>query len=87
MRVPGPHEQDVSGIDLLNLWKKKAPDTQFIVMTGHSSINTAVEAIKSGAFDYVTKPVNPDELVLLIRRAVDSSTRLPGFSFSSAIPW
>src|SRR5690349_23208250 len=60
------HMGDVSGIDLLNLWKKKAPDTQFIVMTGHSSNNTAVEAIKSGAFDYVTKPVNPDELVLLI---------------------
>src|SRR5207237_9654681 len=63
---------DVSGLDLLQLWKKRRPETQFILLTGHSSVNSAVEAIKSGAFDYVTKPVNPDELVLLIRRAVDS---------------
>src|SRR5688572_26475091 len=63
---------DVSGIDLLNLWKKRKPDTQFILFTGHSSINSAVEAIKAGAYDYITKPVNPDELILLIRRAVDS---------------
>jgi two-component system response regulator PilR (NtrC family) len=63
---------DVSGIDLLNLWKKRKPDTQFILFTGHSSINSAVEAIKAGAYDYITKPVNPDELILLIKRAVES---------------
>src|SRR5580698_3264062 len=63
---------DVSGIDLLNLWKKRKPDVQFILLTGHNSVNSAVEAIKSGAFDYVTKPVNTDELILLIRRAIDS---------------
>src|SRR6187397_1807007 len=53
------HMGDVSGIDLLQLWKKRQPDTQFIVMTGHSSVNTAVAAIKAGAFDSITKPVNP----------------------------
>jgi DNA-binding NtrC family response regulator len=63
---------DVSGIDLLQLWKKKRPETQFILFTGHSSIDSAVEAIKAGAFDYVTKPVNPEELVLLIKRALDT---------------
>jgi two-component system, NtrC family, response regulator HydG len=63
---------DVSGMDLLQLWKKRKPDTQFILLTGHTSINTAVEAIKSGAYDYVTKPINRDELVLLIRRAIDA---------------
>src|SRR6476620_1127369 len=65
------HMGDVSGIDLLQLWKKRQPDTQFIVMTGHSSVNTAVEAIKAGAFDYITKPVNPVEIVLLIKRAIE----------------
>src|SRR5215469_1511471 len=64
------HMGDVSGLDLLHLWKKRCPDTQFIVLTGHSSVDTAVEAIKSGAYDYLTKPVHPDELVLLIKRAV-----------------
>src|ERR1700728_2537476 len=63
---------DVSGMDLLNLWKKRQPDTQFILVTGHSSINSAVEAMKSGACDYITKPVNADELIHLIRRAVES---------------
>src|SRR5690349_21755074 len=66
------HMGDVSGIDLLQLWKKRQPDTQFIVVTGHGNVDTAVQAMKAGAFDYVTKPVNADELVLMIRRAVDS---------------
>src|ERR1044072_1377798 len=43
------HMGDVSGIDLLGLWKKKQPDTQFIVITGQSSVSTAVDAIKAGA--------------------------------------
>src|SRR3569832_500963 len=63
---------DVSGLDLLQLWKRKQPATQFILLTGHSSVNSAVEAIKSGAYDYVTKPVNPDELILLIKRAIEA---------------
>ena len=66
------HLGDVSGIELLNLWKEKKPDTQFIFFTGHSSVNTAVEAIKAGAFDYLTKPVNFDELILLISRAIET---------------
>ncbi len=63
---------DVSGLDLLQHWKKRKPDTQFILMTGHSSVNSAVEAIKGGAYDYLTKPINADELVLLIKRAMDT---------------
>ena len=66
------HMGDVSGIDLLNLWKKRKPGTQFILLTGHSSVDSAVEAIKSGAYDYLTKPVHPDELVLLMKRSVDT---------------
>src|SRR5687768_10682038 len=66
---------DVSGIDLLNLWKQRKPDTQFILITGHSSVPSAVEAMRSGAFDYLTKPINPDELILLIKRAVESMSK------------
>src|SRR4030095_1669899 len=61
---------DVSGIDLLNLWKQRKPDVQFILLTGHSSITSAVDAIKAGAYHYVTKPINPDALILLMRRAL-----------------
>ena len=69
------HMGEVSGLDLLGLWKKKQPDTHFIVLTGHSSIDSAVEAIKKGAYDYITKPVNPDELVLLIQRAIETKQK------------
>src|SRR5580700_3422511 len=65
------HLGDVSGLQLLQLWKKRRPETQFILLTGHSSVDSAVEAIKGGAYDYLTKPINPDELILLIRRAMD----------------
>src|SRR4051812_18824656 len=63
---------DVSGIKLLQLWKQRKPDTQFIVFTGEKSTKSAVEAMKSGAYDYLTKPINPDELVLLIKRATET---------------
>ncbi len=66
---------DVSGLDLLQLWKKRKAETHFILLTGHSSVGTAVEAIKAGAYDYITKPVIPDELSLLIRRAIDSNRK------------
>jgi DNA-binding NtrC family response regulator len=69
------HMGDVSGIDLLHLWKKQKPETQFILLTGHSSVDSAVEAIKSGAYDYLTKPIHPDELVLLIKRAVETQQK------------
>src|SRR5256885_4199464 len=66
---------DVSGIDLLNLWKQRKPDVQFILLTGHSSINSAVEAIKAGAYHYLTKPINPDELILLMKRSLESVSK------------
>src|SRR5688572_28168509 len=69
------HMGDVSGMDLLNLWKKQRPDTQFILLTGHSSVDSAVQAIKSGAYDYLTKPINSDELILLIRRALETMSK------------
>src|SRR5918993_1959803 len=69
------HMGDVSGIDLLNLWKQRKSDTQFILLTGHSSIPSAVEAMRSGAFDYLTKPINPDELILLIKRSIESVSK------------
>jgi DNA-binding NtrC family response regulator len=66
---------DVSGMDLLQLWKKRQPETQFILVSGQASVTSAVEAMKNGAYDYLTKPINPDELVLLIRRAIDNQKK------------
>jgi DNA-binding NtrC family response regulator len=69
------HMGDVSGLDLLHLWKKRRPETQFILLTGHAAINSAVEAIKAGAYDYLTKPINSDELILLIKRGLDAVSK------------
>src|SRR5438105_13885152 len=62
---------DHSGIDLLKLWKKRRPTTPFVLITAHGEINSAVEAMKLGAEDYLTKPVNPDELLILIARCIE----------------
>jgi DNA-binding NtrC family response regulator len=60
-----------SGIDLLRLWKKKRPTMPFVLITAHGDVTTAVEAMKLGAEDYLTKPVNPDELLILIARCIE----------------
>lgn len=59
---------DVSGNDLLKI---KHPDTIFILITGYGSIDSAVESMKLGAFDYIIKPFNLDEFVLKFEKAVE----------------
>ena len=66
------HMGDVSGLDLLKLWKSRQADTQFILITGQSSVSTAVTAIKSGAYDYITKPIDPDDLEIHLARAIEA---------------
>jgi DNA-binding NtrC family response regulator len=61
-----------SGMDLLKLWKGKRPTTPFVLVTAYGDIESAVVAMKLGAEDYVTKPVNPDELLMLIKRCLES---------------
>jgi DNA-binding NtrC family response regulator len=60
-----------SGIDLLRLWKKRRPITPFVLITAFGDVNSAVEAMKLGAEDYLTKPVNPDELLILVARCLE----------------
>ena len=47
------------------------PDLTIIVMTGYASVDTAVQALKRGAYDYITKPVDPDELSHLVANALE----------------
>lgn len=60
-----------SGIDLLRHWKARRPKTPFVMVTAHGDIESAVEAMKLGAEDYLTKPVNPDELLILLARCLE----------------
>jgi rteB, two-component system response regulator len=61
---------DKDGIDLLRLIKEKTPVTQVLLMTGYADIQTAVTAMKLGAFDYVAKPVIPDEILKKLQEAL-----------------
>ena len=61
---------DVSGMTVLARVQEVGPETPVIVITGHGSIENAVEAMKKGAFDYITKPFQPDEIEVLVQKAV-----------------
>ncbi len=61
---------DSDGLEILKRVKEKSLSTQVILMTGYTDIKTAVSAMKSGAFDYVGKPINPDELLHTINASL-----------------
>lgn len=60
----------VNGMDLLNKIKSIAPETQVILLTGEGTVQGAVEAMKRGAFTYLLKPINVDELLVNVQRAM-----------------
>jgi DNA-binding NtrC family response regulator len=62
---------DLNGIEMVKQSKQISPDTEIIMITGFGSMEKAIEATKAGAFHYVEKPVNFEELILLIGKAVE----------------
>jgi DNA-binding NtrC family response regulator len=60
----------MSGLELLEKVKEIDPDCIVIIITAYASVPSAVQALKNGAFDYVTKPIDPDELSHLIKNAI-----------------
>src|SRR6476660_3402112 len=76
-----------SGLDLLDSIRKTMPEMPIVLLTAFGSVDTAIQAMKQGAFDYIAKPVNLDELILTIKRAVKhrrliENTRTPKRGFS-----
>ncbi len=61
----------IDGLEVLQHVKERHPDVDVIMMTGLSQIQTAVKAMKLGAFDYLSKPFEPDELKLVVERALE----------------
>ena len=61
---------DGDGLELLSIIKRNYPQTVVVVITGYGTIDSAVKAIKSGAYDYLTKPIIDDELRLAVERAI-----------------
>ena len=64
---------DGSGLDVLSLAKERSAETQVIVMTAHSTVETAIEAMKRGAYDFVTKPFANNEVKALVEKAFEKS--------------
>jgi len=65
---------DMDGMEVLNTVKSKNDNIPVIIMTAYADIKTAVKAIKSGAFDYVAKPIQHEEILRIIKRALASSS-------------
>src|SRR5712692_367826 len=57
----------MSGLDLLHQVKSMAPETDVVLLTGFGTVQSAVEAMKSGAFDYLLKPFSSDDLAAVVR--------------------
>jgi DNA-binding NtrC family response regulator len=68
LRMPGR-----DGLDLLGAIAEREPALPVVVLTGHGSVPSAVECVRAGAFDYLQKPVDPEELVLVLQRALRQS--------------
>lgn len=64
---------DINGLDLLKQIKSLNPHMPVIIMTSYAEIRTAVNAIKLGAYEYITKPLNPEEILVLIKSAIEKS--------------
>lgn len=62
---------ETGGIEVLRFFRKNAPDTTVIMITAFGSIETAIEAIREGAYDYISKPFKLDEIKFTIRRALE----------------
>ncbi|MDG1117157.1 MAG: sigma-54 dependent transcriptional regulator [Flavimaricola sp.] len=63
----------MDGIDILKTVKREHPDIPIVIISGHGNIEIAVAAIKQGAYDFIEKPFNIDQLMVVIRRAMETS--------------
>ena len=66
LKMPG-----MDGLDLLQVIRKEYPGTEVVLMTAYASAQTAVKAMKEGAYDYLTKPFEMDELLIMINRVTE----------------
>ncbi|MEM9709738.1 MAG: sigma-54 dependent transcriptional regulator [Pseudomonadota bacterium] len=66
-------DSQMDGIDILKATKRDNPDVPVVIISGHGNIEIAVAAIRQGAYDFIEKPFNMDQLMVVIRRAMEAS--------------
>ena len=71
LKMPG-----IDGMEVLRTLRKDYPETMVIMITGFSTVETAVEAMKLGAFDYIPKPFTPDEVSIVVKKAIERKSLL-----------
>ena len=69
LKMPG-----IDGMEVLKTFRKEYPDSIIIMITGFSTVETAVEAMKLGAFDYIPKPFTPDEVSIVVKKAIEKKS-------------
>src|SRR6478735_7185963 len=62
--------EDISGMEILQKIKSVNPSLPFLIITGYSDVRSAVEIMRHGAYDYITKPLFPDEILVTIKQAL-----------------
>jgi formate/nitrite transporter len=67
---------DISGLDVIKQIKAEQPDTMMVMITGYSTVESATDALKTGAFDYITKPFTPEEISSVVGKALATRERL-----------
>ncbi len=67
---------EIDGMEVLKTLRNEYPDVIVIMITGYSTVETAVEAMKLGAFDYIPKPFTPDEVSVVVKKAIEKKTLL-----------
>ena len=65
-------DSDMDGLELLSWCKEIYPDMPILMISGHGTISTAVEAIQNGAYEFVEKPFKAERLILTVRRALQA---------------
>ncbi len=70
---------DIDGLTLLKDAKEEGLETSFIIMTAQSTMSNAIEAMKRGAFDYITKPFDLDEIIVVVQRALENQKLIRDF--------
>ncbi|WP_257667576.1 sigma-54-dependent transcriptional regulator [Parapedobacter tibetensis] len=73
---------DGIGLDVLEALRKQGKVIPSIIMTSFNDVRTAVKAIRQGVFDYITKPVNPDELLMVVNEALEGKSAEKGYIVS-----